>query len=336
MRIVVVGDRFATTPGGIEAHAEGLARKLLAAGHEVRWVRPGWWGISSMLRGPDLLVFEGVRRAALLRYRCSAVGRHAPAVLFTHGSFYEFLHGAELIEDGLHEGRVRRALKRTFDRLFMTGILARMRCILTLSGRESEELRRLFGDVRSPIIVSPNWVDLEPPFRPAPHLAEWGLAPGSYVCAVSRIEARKNLSCVIAAVRPLHIPFALAGSDFGDLAALERAAAATEVVFRYLGRIGEREKAELIGSALAVVIPSYLEGVPILALEALHLGTPVICTSRSYLDPGEGVVLIPPTSAALRAAINTVRSWPARPAPRKSPSPSEVVETLRSWAGIPS
>jgi glycosyltransferase involved in cell wall biosynthesis len=87
----------------------------------------------------------------------------------------------------------------------------------------------------------------------------------------------------------------------------EQAGVADRVVFAGL----RHDAREIIGAADAVVIPSRVEGLPLVALEALAAGTPIVATDvrglRELLTDGETALLVPPGSAQpLAAALRRV------------------------------
>jgi glycosyltransferase involved in cell wall biosynthesis len=50
---------------------------------------------------------------------------------------------------------------------------------------------------------------------------------------------------------------------------------------RFAGLLSERERLEALESATLVVVPSPFESLSLLALEAMAVGTPVLCNARS-------------------------------------------------------
>ena len=110
-------------------------------------------------------------------------------------------------------------------------------------------------------------------------LAELGLTPRGYILCVGRIDPFKGFHDVIAAyriARPKGLKLVIVGGSIGsdDYAAQLREAASDDIVFA-----GERSTAEvhtLYENAALFVHPSYLEGFPMVVLEALAADTPIL------------------------------------------------------------
>jgi glycosyltransferase involved in cell wall biosynthesis len=151
-----------------------------------------------------------------------------------------------------------------------------------------------------------------PPANRAALEAEWSLSPGRrLVVAAGRLVEAKNYAL---AIRALHeVPDAtLAVLGEGPLrAALEREAGQAGVADRVVFAGLRPDARQIIGAADAVVIPSRVEGLPLVALEALAAGTPIVATDvrglRELLTDGETALLVPPGSArSLAAALRRV------------------------------
>jgi glycosyltransferase involved in cell wall biosynthesis len=116
-------------------------------------------------------------------------------------------------------------------------------------------------------------------------LASLGLRPGRYILCVGRLDPYKGFHDVIRAfeiARPEGLKLAIVGGSIGsdDYAAELRQAASDGIVFT-----GARSTAEvqvLYENARLFVHPSYLEGFPMVVLEALAADAPVLV---SDIDP---------------------------------------------------
>lgn len=184
-----------------------------------------------------------------------------------------------------------------------------------LSGSERDDVVRQFG-------VAPERVLVSAPFLSAEfaELAEATPArvveEGPFVVSVGRIEPRKNLPRMLAALEGSPYEFVVAGQDRGGLAALrEEAARRPNVRWRYVGPVSEAEKIAWMKGATAVVVPSVVEGVPAAALEALALGRPVVLAGVAYGPEGPGVVRCDATVEGLRTAVASAALQTIRPAP---------------------
>ena len=119
----------------------------------------------------------------------------------------------------------------------------------------------------------------------------------------------------------------LAGRDAGALQEIMRYVRRSGMRhFRYAGIVSEAEKNRLIDGALGVVVPSLLEGVPFVALEAASRGRPVICTNRSYVDNSYGFVMADPTVASLANAMTSLALDLGRRPIKSVPSSEAVVK----------
>ncbi len=139
----------------------------------------------------------------------------------------------------------------------------------------------------------PAATDASPPF-PIP--------ANGYVLHVGHLEARKNLTVVVDALRSL--PAAtrpelwLAGRDAGALATLR--ARAGDVVLRVLGVVPDAELGALYHHARTVVVPSVHEGFGLPALEALAHGARVLVSNQAALPEvvGDAGTVLPAGDAA--------------------------------------
>jgi glycosyltransferase involved in cell wall biosynthesis len=128
--------------------------------------------------------------------------------------------------------------------------------------------------------------------------------PGRYVLYVGALEPRKGLDVLAAAwaQRPL-----------GDGAELLVAGEGRVAVpgARMLGHVTDAELQALYAGALAVVLPSWLEGYGYPPLEGLAHGVPAIVTATGR--PSPGTVVVPAgDAAALAQAMCELAADPAR------------------------
>lgn len=131
---------------------------------------------------------------------------------------------------------------------------------------------------------------------------------------VGTIEPRKNLPTLFRAYEQLLRdlpdvpPLLLAGRTVEQsaaiLAPLEAAPLSGRV--RHLGYVTDQRRRELYADASVLVLPSLDEGFGLTALEALHVGVPVVASNRGALPEvvgGAGVLVDPLDSGAMAAAI---------------------------------
>lgn len=140
---------------------------------------------------------------------------------------------------------------------------------------------------------------------------------GLHLLFVGRLAGVKGLPVLFEALRGLDLPdlrVTLVG-DGPERAALEQAAQGLPVDF--VGYKAQSEVADLLAEADALVLPSFAEGVPVVLMEAMATGLPVVTTRIAgvpeLVEDGTSGRLVPPGDAeALRAALCDVLSDPAR------------------------
>jgi glycosyltransferase involved in cell wall biosynthesis len=157
-----------------------------------------------------------------------------------------------------------------------------------------------------PLATIPNAVGPAPPPTALGH-------DGLVVLSVGRLVESKNHQLVIRALAGLPDTVLEIAGDGSLREELERVAERAGVSDR-VRFLGERPDARaLMGAADAVVLASRAEGLPLVALEALASGTPLVATAvrglRELLTDGENALLVPPEDPdALAAALRRVLS----------------------------
>lgn len=170
----------------------------------------------------------------------------------------------------------------------------------------SAHLRRIAADA-APWLAD---AAVQPMGLPLARFAAIARAPERFVLVVARLVPVKGVDVAIAAARH---PLWIAG-DGPERARLE-ALAPPHV--RFLGAVDADTRDDLLRRAAAVVIPSRVlpnqrtEGTPLVALEALAAGVPVIASAVGGLPDLPNLVLVPPDDpAALARAIDRVLADP--------------------------
>ena len=157
-----------------------------------------------------------------------------------------------------------------------------------------------------PLATIPNAVGPAPPPAGLGEKAE-------LVLSVGRLVESKNHQLVIRALADVDGAVLAIAGDGPLRSELERVAAQAGVAGR-VRFLGERRDARaLMGAADAIVLASRAEGLPLVALEALASGTPLVATAvrglRELLTNGENALLVPPEDPqALAAALRRVLS----------------------------
>lgn len=158
-------------------------------------------------------------------------------------------------------------------------------------------------------IVQPMGVDLA-------RFAAIARAPRNHLLIVSRLVPIKGIDVAIRAAHILGAELWIAG-DGPDRAALERIGGA-----RFLGAADPAARDALLSTAAAVLVPSRVlpngrsEGTPMIALEALAAGVPVVASAVGGLRAlAPAARLVPPDDPAqLAAAIAATLAAPPPPA----------------------
>jgi len=161
---------------------------------------------------------------------------------------------------------------------------ARATLIITDAKFTAGELDRLLDVSPDRIRVVPLAADdvrIPPPSRDAEALARLGVQR-PYVLAVSAQDRRKNLALLERAMP--HVADLLPGAALVMVGPSRGDAASTEPGWRRsLGFVKDDDLVSLYRGARALVVPSLYEGFGLPVLEAMQVGTPVICARTSSL-----------------------------------------------------
>lgn len=142
----------------------------------------------------------------------------------------------------------------------------------------------------------------------------------AHVAFLGRFEEQKGLFDLFAAIRGLHdrgvdVRLTLAGGkdEGGVVAALERFDLSGVVSVR--GWLGAPAVAELLRQCTLLVLPSYSEGLPMVLLESMMCGTPIVSCPVGGVplivkDERNGLLVPPGDIPALEKAINRLLSSP--------------------------
>lgn len=164
-----------------------------------------------------------------------------------------------------------------------------------------------------PVATIANAVGPAPP--PAERAAlerDFGLALGTpLVVAVGRLVEAKNHALPIRALAGVPDAVLVIVGEGPLRAKLEREASAAGVAGRVVLAGLRPDARALMGAADAVVLSSWAEGLPLVALEALAAGTPLVATAvrgvRELVEDGRNALLVPPDDPqAMAAALRRV------------------------------
>ena len=214
-----------------------------------------------------------------------------------------------------HPERTRAEIRRDYQRLAHAHS-ARADLVVVNSNYTAGLVETRLGVPRSRLVVcrpgAPSaWPRRDPPAMPGP------------ILFVGTIEPRKNLPVLFSAFEQLvqtrsHVPpLVLAGKSVEYSASiLEPVAAVPRLAerVRYLGYVSDVERLSLYHNASMLVLPSVEEGFGITALEAMHMGVPVVASDRGALPEvigNAGTLVDPLKPSDLAAAIAELLDNPA-------------------------
>lgn len=156
---------------------------------------------------------------------------------------------------------------------------------------------------------------------------------------VGRLASQKNLPLLLRALAGVSEQFETTLVGDGELEGKLKELAANLKLknVRFHGRADGDELRELYRNADIFVLPSEREGMPLVLLEALAMGLPVVATdipgTRDVINDGVNGVLVPPDDAAeLQKALLDVASDPDR-CQRMSDASRRLADQY-SWAAV--
>jgi glycosyltransferase involved in cell wall biosynthesis len=300
VRITVICHYLPPKPGGIEHVVDCLAREYVEAGCEVTVVglrvagRPATSVASATYRRVALAGWNGLERFGVpvpviepisSWRRIDAAVRDSDAV-HIHGitqpasmiALARACHSGKPVVVTEHVGSIplsSAALRMVqAAAMWFAGRLVRRtaRCVVVLNDRVAGELRALVSPV--PVIKVPNGVDAQFFHPPDPGerdelRAKWNVQ-GPTVLAVARHVPKKGLDLLVRAAKETSsFDVVFVGPETEVLDAPEEGC-------RGLGILAQAQIAELYRAADLFVLPSQGEGLPLVVLEALASGLPVL------------------------------------------------------------
>jgi glycosyltransferase involved in cell wall biosynthesis len=266
-------------------------------------------------RGPTVVVAQSPYEGAVAALACALLrrrGRRAALVIESHGDFEQ---GLFLQRRPLFPGLMRRVMRRTADYALRHADAGRA---------VSESARRQLATRAPalPIVIFPAWVDAEtfdegaprpPPSACRTLIYAGALVPGKGVHLLVDAMARRPDPAADATL-------VIAGPDTNPAyAARLRARVAAHGLsdrITFVGELAPPDLARRFDTARAVVLPSYSEGLPRVALEAMLRGTPVLAARvggvPELIRDGETGYLVEPGDVeALAREIGRVFTDPA-------------------------
>lgn len=284
-----IGERLA---GGIERHVEELSIRMARRGHAVTV-----FGRSSYVDEPES-DYRGVR---LLR-RPAIHTKHLEAITHTLACLPSVVHGYDIV----HFHATGPSLLAFIPRLLGCKVIVTVHGLDYLRAKwaaiartalyagawtagnvpnktivVSEKLRRFYCEkFRRKTWYIPNGVN-PPVLRGLDRLGgRFGLEKGGYILSLGRLTPEKGLHYLIPAFRGLDTPrkLVVAGDQLlgGEYLKRLKELAGDDRRILFTGALYGEEKDEAFSNALAFVLPSELEGMPIVMLEAMSYGCPVL------------------------------------------------------------
>lgn len=217
-----------------------------------------------------------------------------PVLFHLHGGgFVVFYHGCN-------------SLQRYVIRFVLTHVAS----VIVLSNMWQKQVSQIAPSAN--VCTIPNPVSIAPADSPVPK------RPVPYILFMGRLEREKGIFDLIDALAALQMRYPLlelriAGD--GDLGGVRRWATDRGVAdaVKFLGWIDGADKVDALRQADALVLPSYVEGMPMSALEAMAAGTPVVATCVGALpeliaDGVNGLLVQPGDVPGLTCAIDRLLS----------------------------
>ncbi len=215
-------------------------------------------------------------------------------------------HGTLALDTG------RSGFKRAWDRLLSPALAQRFGQVIGLTDAEVEDARRLWETFGATARFSriPNGVDLDEyanlPGREV-FRQRYRLGDGPVCLFMGRLHMRKGVGVLVEAFKRANVPGAalvIAGPDEGILPILQPKLDNRIILTGYLSGA---ERLAALAAADVLALPAVGEGLPMVALEAMAAGLPVIlspgCNLPEVGEVGAGVVVEPrveTVEAALR------------------------------------
>ena len=209
-------------------------------------------------------------------------------------------------------------VRRTLSLLTAQRVIKRVNKFIALSSIVAREFGAWLG-IEQKTNVVPHPIDTDfflPDMVGARRAREtYNLGEGPYAVFVGRLDPRKGVSILLRAIERLHPNFTtiIAGSGIerSSLMILSRELGIDSMV-RFVGSVPRDLLPGLYSGAEFAVVPSLSEMSPMVVMEALSCGTPVVATDlpvlKELVTNGQNGFLVPPDPAKLSEAMRFLDS----------------------------
>lgn len=310
--VVHVTPHYPPFLGGMEKVVEALAADRKMRGLEVdvltsldgepRTKGPGRPDGVRRLRSWEVAhtaIVPGLPRELFRLSRRSVVHLHIaqafmPEVVFIAHLFRGLPYVAHLHLDAGPSGRAG-FLLRGYKPLVLGPILRAAASVVVFTEEQRSTIAAKYGLDPARLAVIPNGVD-----HAFFYAGERFPHPKPRLLFVGRLSVQKNISLLLRALDGMSDRFETTLVGDGDLEGdLKRAAADLRLQnVRFYGRAGGAELRQLYQQADVFVLPSEREGMPLVLLEALAMGLPIVATdipgNRDVVADGQNGILVRP------------------------------------------
>lgn len=302
LKVAMVGQKgLPATYGGVEHHVENLSKGLAGLGHEVTvFCRPYYSpDLQGNFKGSTSATFayNGIELKLVKSWQTKhldAISHSALSALISSLGDYDIIHfhgiGPSLASflPGLFGKKVVATVhafdfhQRKWGRFAKWCLKMGLRCALTFPQKTicvSKTIQANLGAGEN-LVYIPNGV--KDPHRWGVDELDWirsqGLEPGKYILFVGRLIEDKGCHLLCQAVREIGggLSLAVAGdSSFSDdYVKRLKQTAGTETIF--LGNVYNEKLSALYSNCAIFVLPSSVEGLPIVLIEAMKHGAPAL------------------------------------------------------------
>lgn len=369
MRILVVPKGVFPVPGrgGVDNHAYMLACGLSQLGHEVHLVADpsedfqvlpnlllhplslphlptsniNWWAIIQTVAAVyTFCVARDVIRNASAPF--DIIHTHGPLAGLLISMSYPEIPIVHTVHDPtpymcFYESRYERFLRKVHFRLIDLTTYRKVDRIITVGRAIRDELVR-WGITPEKIEVIPNGVSAELLNSGSENVPN--LPFRNFCLFVGSLTPRKGVSYLLEALAGVDGVNSVIVGDGREMGALKHQARALGLAERvhFTGALPQRVVSSMYSMADFLVLPSLAEGLPLVIIEAMACGLPVIATRISgvtdiVIDKWNGLLIEPRSVDELRQGIITLRDNPDLRA-MMSANAKQTISEAYTWAAV--